>query len=293
MVKAWLLSLRPSQWIKNLLILAALVFDRQLFQVQSLLHSLIGVVLFCLVSSSIYQINDLVDREADRNHPKKKFRPIASGALPIPVAITSAIFLGLISLIGAFVLSPGFGQISLLYFILQIAYSFFLKRQPIIDVMVIAFGFLVRVAAGVTLITVERFSPWLYVCTGLLSLYIGFGKRRSELVTLEESAGIHRISLRGYNLPLLDQLITVVSATTLMAYSLYTFSAPNLPENNSMMLTIPFVAYGIFRYHYLIQVEGSGGAPEDIILKDRPLQVTVGLWGISVIVIFYLLNIVK
>ena len=281
--------MRPNQWIKNGLLFAALVFDQKLFLPSALLRTFIGAILFCLISSSIYYINDLIDIESDRHHPKKKFRPIPAGEIPIPTAIGFAILLALISLTGSLILNRNFFFVVLFYFLMQLAYSFILKKQPIIDVMVIAAGFLIRVGAGVVLVTVERFSPWLYVCTGLLSLYIGFGKRRAELVTLNEIAGNHRVALRGYNLALVEQLITVVSACTLMAYSLYTFSASNLPDNHAMMFSIPFVAYGIFRYHYLMQVENYGGAPEELIVKDRPLQIAVLLWGLTVLIIFYLL----
>jgi len=160
----------------------------------------------------------------------------------------------------------------------------------IIDVMVIAGGFLLRVASGVPLVEAERFSPWLYICMTLLALLIGFGKRRHELVLLKENANMHRQSLEEYNLPLLDHAITIVTASTLLAYALYTFSAPNLPPNHSMMLTIPFILYAVFRYLYLIHVKGMGGAPEEIVLSDRPLQAAVGLWGLSVIVVMYFLG---
>lgn len=289
MLKSIVKSMRPNQWIKNGLLFAALVFDQKLFLPSALLRTFIGAILFCLISSSIYYINDLIDIESDRHHPKKKFRPIPAGEIPIPTAIGFAILLALISLTGSLILNRNFFFVVLFYFLMQLAYSFILKKQPIIDVMVIAAGFLIRVGAGVVLVTVERFSPWLYVCTGLLSLYIGFGKRRAELVTLNEIAGNHRVALRGYNLALVEQLITVVSACTLMAYSLYTFSASNLPDNHAMMFSIPFVAYGIFRYHYLMQVENYGGAPEELIVKDRPLQIAVLLWGLTVLIIFYLL----
>jgi len=170
-----------------------------------------------------------------------------------------------------------------------ILYSKWLKRIPIIDVMIIAAGFVIRVAAGVSLIKVERFSPWLYIVTTLLSLFIGFGKRRAELVLLSKDANQHRIVFEGYSIPFLDQLITIVSSATVIAYSLYSFSAPNLPENHSMMLTIPFVLYGIFRYLYLIQIKQSGGAPEELVLKDKPLQMSVFFYGISVLIVFYLI----
>jgi len=168
------------------------------------------------------------------------------------------------------------------------AYSKWLKHVPIIDVFIIAAGFVLRVGAGVTLIQVERFSPWLYVVMTLLSLFLGFGKRRAELALLMDGAGSHRKVLDGYTLPLLDQYIMIVSGTTVVAYSLYTFSAPNVPENHSMMLTIPFVVYMIFRYLYLIEVKHAGGAPEEILLSDRPFQIAMVLWGLAVLAIFYL-----
>jgi len=187
----------------------------------------------------------------------------------------------------SYLLSPPFAAIALFYLLLNLAYSRWIKHIPIFDVLTLAAGFVLRVAAGVSLIHVARFSPWLYVVTTLGALYIGFGKRRSELAVLAEGANSTRRVLDGYTLPLLDQLITIVSGTTIIAYSLYTFSAPNLPDNHIMMLTIPFVLYGIFRYLYLIQVKHSGGAPEDVLFSDRPLQVTILLWGMAVLLIFY------
>jgi 4-hydroxybenzoate polyprenyltransferase len=174
--------------------------------------------------------------------------------------------------------------------LVQIVYSFWLKDLVIIDVMIVASGFLLRVAAGVPLVDAERFSPWLYICMTLLALLIGFGKRRHELTLLKEEASGHRQSLQDYNLALLDHVISIVTASTLLAYALYTFSAPNLPRNHTMMLTIPFVLYGIFRYLYLIHVKQMGGAPEEIVLSDRPLQATIALWGLSVVVVMYVLG---
>ena len=220
-----------------------------------LIRSLIGFLLFCLLSSAVYIINDLFDVEADRQHPAKRNRPIASGKLPIPVAIGAVVVLVLITFPAAYLLSPGFFLVAVTYFLVNLAYSTWLKHIPLIDVLIIALGFVLRVGAGVTIIHVERFSPWLYVVTTLFALYIGFGKRRAELTLLEDNAESHRRVLNGYNLPLLDQLITIVSSCTILAYSLYTFSAPNLPTNHTMMLTIPFVLYGIFRYLYLIQIK--------------------------------------
>lgn len=288
MLRALIKTMRPRQWTKNVFILAAIVFDRQLMNETSLWRSIAGVFLFCLLSSSIYIINDIFDVEADRQHPKKRNRPIASGKLPIPVAAVSAVFFLLITFLLSYLLSPGFTLIALVYFIINLAYSNWLKHVPLVDVLIIATGFVLRVAAGVSLIQVQRFSPWLYVVTTLLALYIGFGKRRAELSLLMENAEAHRRVLDGYTIPFLDQLITIVSSTTIVAYSLYTFSAPNLPTNHTMMLTIPFVLYGIFRYLSLIQVKGEGGAPEELLLSDRPLQIAIILWGVSVLLIFYI-----
>lgn len=289
MLKYILKAMRPRQWTKNAFIFAALVFDRKLLNLHAFLQTLAAFVLFCLLSSSVYLINDILDRESDRAHPIKKNRPIASGNLPVGLALATGIFLLLVSLTGAFLLSHGFFFISLVYFTLNLIYSKWLKHIPIIDVLVIASCFVLRVAAGVSVIEVQRFSPWLYVVTTLLALYLGFGKRRAELAVLvNDSPQSHRKVLSGYSIQFIDQLITVVSATTLISYSLYTFSAPNLPENHSMMLTIPFVLYGIFRYLFLINKHNAGGEPEEILLKDRPIQLTVLLWGVAVMVIFYL-----
>jgi 4-hydroxybenzoate polyprenyltransferase len=285
---ALLASLRPRQWIKNGFVFAALVFDGQLGNLPALLRTSLGFALFCMASSSIYLINDIRDLEEDRRHPTKRMRPLPSGRLPIRVAWIAAAALAVVSIGGGFLLEPAFGWIVLAYVLLFIFYSFRLKHVPILDVFAIAAGFVLRVAAGVTLITVMRFSPWLYVCTTLLALYLGFGKRRAELQLLAETAGEHRRVLDGYTLALLDQLIIIVSGATIMAYSLYTFSAENLPDNHLMMLTIPFVMYGIFRYLWLIQVEAAGGAPDELILTDRPLLATFVLWGLAAVGVLYL-----
>jgi 4-hydroxybenzoate polyprenyltransferase len=285
---ALLVSLRPKQWIKNGFVFAALVFDGQLTNLPALLHTTLGFVLFCLASSSIYLINDVRDFEEDRRHPTKRNRPLPSGRLPISLAWAAAAALAVVSIGGGFLLEPAFGGIVLAYVLLFVVYSFRLKHVPILDVFAIAAGFVLRVAGGVALITVMRFSPWLYVCTTLLALYLGFGKRRAELQLLAESAGEHRRVLDGYTLPLLDQLIIIVSGATIMAYSLYTFSAENLPGNHLMMLTIPFVMYGIFRYLWLIQVKAAGGAPDELILTDRPLLATFLLWGLAAVGVLYL-----
>ena len=287
MLKSLLRAMRPRQWAKNVFIFAALVFDEQLARPEPLARTMVGFVMLCLISSSVYLINDIADIEADRRHPVKRTRPIASGELAARAALVAALVLAVASLVISFALGAAFGWIVAGYFVLNLLYSLWLKHAAIIDVLIIAAGFVLRVAAGVSLIQVSRFSPWLYVCTTLLALIIGFGKRRAELLLLAEGANSHRRVLDGYNVELLDQLIVVVSATTIMAYSLYTFSAENLPANHLMMLTIPFVLYGIFRYLRLIHVENVGGAPEELILTDRPLLINLLLWGLLAIVILY------
>lgn len=289
MLKLILKAMRPKQWTKNVFIFAALVFDRKLLNVDAFLATLTAFLLFCLLASSVYIINDIFDRESDRNHPVKKNRPIASGKLSIPLALTVAIILLLINLTGAFFLSMNFFLISAGYFLLNMLYTKWLKHIPVVDVLVIAACFVLRVAAGVSVIEVQMFSPWLYVVTTLLALYLGFGKRRAELsVLVNDNPQSHRKVLSGYSIELIDQYITVVSASTIIAYSLYTFSAANLPDNYVMMFTIPFVLYGVFRYLHLIQMRNQGGEPEEILLKDRPIQLTVLLWVVSVMIIFYI-----
>jgi 4-hydroxybenzoate polyprenyltransferase len=289
MLKYIVKAMRPKQWTKNAFVFAALIFDRKLFDLSSLERTLLTFGLFCLLASSVYLLNDIMDIEADRIHPVKKNRPIASGTLPISLAVIIAILLLVVALVGSYVLYIGTFFIFLIYFVLNLAYSKWLKHIAIIDVLVIAACFVLRVAAGVSVIQVERFSPWLYVVTTLFALYLGFGKRRAEIsLLIPENNTSHRRVLAGYSIDLIDQLITIVSSTTIIAYSLYTFSAPNLPENHAMMLTIPFVLYGVFRYLSLIQINKKGGEPEDLLLNDRPLQITIVLWGIAVFLIFYL-----
>jgi 4-hydroxybenzoate polyprenyltransferase len=289
MLKALIKTMRLRQWTKNSFIFFGLIFDKQLLIPEPFLRTVAGFFLFCLISSAVYLFNDVTDVEADRNHPTKKLRPIASGTLPVNVALTTALLLTFISLPLGYLLSPLFALVLAAYFIINLLYSHWLKHVSILDVLIVSSGFVLRVAAGVILISpVERFSPWLYMITILFSLYIGLGKRRAEMNLLAQGASAHRKVFEGYTIPLLDQYITIVSGMTIVAYSLYTFSAPNLPENHVMMLTIPFVVYGIFRYLQLIQIGHTAGAPDEVALKDRPLQITMLLWGLTVIAIFYL-----
>ncbi len=286
MLRALLKTMRPRQWTKNAFIFAAIVFDGKLFHLADFLHTLAGFGLFCLISSTVYIFNDLLDLEADRQHPTKKNRPIASGKLPLPVAITAGFIFLILTLVLAYLLVWQFALVLLAYFLMMLAYSKWLKHIPIIDVFIIAAGFVLRVHAGTTLIQVQRFSPWLYVVMTLLALYLGFGKRRAELALLADNAGSHRKVLEGYSIPLLDNYIIIVSGTTIVAYSLYTFFRPDAPLD--LMLTIPFVVYAIFRYLYVIHINHAGGEPEEILLSDRPLQISIALWGLTVLITFYL-----
>jgi 4-hydroxybenzoate polyprenyltransferase len=290
MLRALIKTLRIRQWTKNGFVLMAVVFDQKLTNLDAVERSLAAFAVFCLLSSAVYIFNDIRDIEADRQHPTKRNRPIASGALPVPVAYAEAgVLLAIIAPI-AYLLSPIFSLICLAYLLINVAYSIWLKHIPVLDVLIVAAGFVLRVGSGVSVIQVERFSPWLYLVMLLLALYMGFGKRRAELQTLAESANQHRRVLDGYTIPFLDQMIIIVSSTTIISYSLYTFSAPNLPEDHSMMLTIPFVLYGIFRYLYLIQVKHEGGAPEELLLTDHPLQLSVVLCALLIFLIFYIIH---
>jgi 4-hydroxybenzoate polyprenyltransferase len=286
MFRALVKTMRPRQWSKNAFLFAALVFDGKLLRLPDLSRTFAGFVLFCLISSSVYIFNDLMDVEADRLHPVKKNRPIASGRLPVPAAVAAGTILALLSVGLGFLLAWQFALTVLVYFCMIMVYSKWLKHVPILDVLILAAGFVLRVHAGTTLIIVERFSPWLYVLMSLLALYLGFGKRRAELALLAGDTTNQRKVLDGYTLPLLDQLITIVSGTTILAYSLYTFF--RLPDNHTLMLTIPFVIYAIFRYLYLIQVRQIGGEPEEILLSDRPFQISLFLWGLAVLAVFYI-----
>jgi len=285
MLLALLRNMRPKQWAKNALLFAGLIFDRQLTNLPALQRTLVGFALFCLLSSGIYLINDLIDLRADRQHPKKKQRPLASGELPVPFALGAALLFFLTAITLGYRLSPTFAAVCLAYALANFSYSLWLKHIPIIDVMVLAGFYVLRVGAGVALIQVQRFSPWLYIFTTFFALFLGIGKRRAEI---NAQGGAHtRRVLEGYTGPFLDQLLLIVLSLAILTYSLYTFTAPNLPENHAMMLTIPFVIYGFFRYLYLVQVKNSGEAPEDILYRDRPIQTDLLLWGAAILLIFY------
>ena len=291
-----LISIRPKQWSKNLIIYFALPFSvSELWAVgdlDQLIFLLIkisaGFIIFCSISGSVYIFNDILDKKRDSHHLIKKFRPIASGSLPIPFAIVFAFLLLIFSTIAAFFISITFAIITLSYWILMIIYSLYLKKIIFVDILVISMGFVLRAIAGAVILQIP-ISPWLYVCTGLGALFIGFSKRKSEISNSNNNYENQRETLKIYSKPLLDQLISMFACSTLMSYVLYSFLSSNLPQNHSMMLTIPFVIYGILRYINLVYNKNLGEFPEEIILSDKPLITTIALWiilSLSILVIF-------
>jgi 4-hydroxybenzoate polyprenyltransferase len=288
---ALLRTMRPRQWPKNILfVFPALVFDGQLFNPDSFLRVAAAACLLIVVSGTVYIINDLVDVEKDRLHPKKRFRPIPAGALPVPVAIGAAIALPSIALVAAIALSVPLALVLGLYLIVQLGYSFYFKHVPIVDVLIVTSGFVMRVIAGVVVIGVQNFSPWLYACTGLLALFLVVGKRRQELITLGEDAAKTRPIFEHYNLPLLDEMLRFVITSTFMTYLLYTIEVNITPikDVNLLLFTVPPVLYGLMRYMYLIHIKGEGAAPEEVLLTDRPVQITILVWIVIVVSVIYL-----
>ncbi len=279
-------ELRPKQWTKNALVFAGLVFDMKLFDLGALATSISAFLIFCAISSAAYVINDLADLERDRRHPVKRRRPIASGLLSVGLARVVVVVLLAVALPVAFLLSLQFALVALTYFVTVLIYSFVLKHVVLLDVFAIASGFVLRAVAGTVVLAVSL-SPWLLVCTVLLSLFLALAKRRHELLLLEGGAGGHRQILDEYSERFLDQMIAIVTSSTVIAYSLYTFQAAGPPDDHSMMLTIPFVLYALFRYLYLIHQRNEGGSPETLLLKDRPLLVTILLWGLVVVTVLY------
>ncbi len=279
-------AMRPKQWTKNAVVFAALVFNGQLLSLSALPAVIATLILFSMTSSAVYLFNDLLDFDADRHHPLKRNRPIASGRVSTQTAWLAIAGLLLLVFPSAFALRPQLAAVLSVYILVMLAYTYVLKHWVIIDVFVIAAGFVLRAVAGAVVIDVP-ISPWLYVCTILLSLFIGFAKRRHELVLLDDNAAAHRKNLEQYSAAFLDTLIAVVAGATIMAYSLYTFSAPNLPENHAMMATIPFVLYGVFRYLYLVHRKNGGGAPEQVLLDDLPLLGCIVLWVLVATVVLY------
>jgi 4-hydroxybenzoate polyprenyltransferase len=283
-----LTSLRPGQWIKNLLVFAGLLFGRRLFDPPAILAAFGAFAVFCLLSGVVYIVNDIADRESDRRHPLKARRPIASGALPVKTAAVVALLIGAVALAGAAALGRTFLAVSVTYLALQSLYSGSLKHIVIIDVLTLALGFVLRAVAGAVAVNVE-ISHWLLVCTILLALFIALAKRRQEIVLLAGNAADHRPILGEYSAYLLDQMIGIVAASTLIAYVFYTISPETQEKFGTpwLGLTIPFPLYGIFRYLYLVHRREGGGSPADLLLTDRPLLVCVAVWALAVVLIIY------
>jgi 4-hydroxybenzoate polyprenyltransferase len=283
-----LVSLRPHQWTKNLVVLAALIFAERLFDGPSLRSAAIAFVIFCLLSGATYLVNDLVDIEHDRRHPVKRDRPLASGTLSKGFAVASAGVILTIALIGGFALATSFGVASVVYFVTMTAYSLALKHVVIVDVLVVALGFVLRAVAGALAIDVA-FSSWLLVCTLLGALFLALAKRRRELTLLAGEATEHRKILGEYSPYLLDQMIAVVTASTLVSYALYTLAPETVAKfgTDRLIWTLPFVLYGIFRYLYLVHRKEEGGDPSKVLLNDRPILVTVALWAATIVTLIY------
>jgi 4-hydroxybenzoate polyprenyltransferase len=286
--RALLAAMRPRQWPKNGLVFIALAFTLNLQDVSLLLRSVATFVCFCALSSAGYLLNDVIDIEADRAHPTKRNRPIAAGQVPVNVALGAGIALVVLGLAGTFLLSFGLGVLAVAYVALTAVYSTTLKHIVLLDIFAIAGGFVLRAAAGAVAIDVP-ISPWLYIATLLGALLIALGKRRTELETLGAEVAVgHRRNLESYTIEFIDQLILLVSSAALMTYALYTFSAENLPKNHSMMLTIPVVMYGLFRYLFLVREGDVGGAPEELLFRDRPLLISVAVWAVLAVTTLYL-----
>lgn len=283
----YLHQMRPRQYAKNVFIFAPLFFDRRLFDPHALLVTFLGFITLCILCSGVYVLNDIVDVDADRAHPQKKYRPIAAGKISIRNAKIFCIILFTAAFVFAFAINRQFFLLCVLMAVINIAYSFRLKHIPLIDIITIGILFIIRVLSGAVLIRVQIFSPWLYIVTFMLALYLGFGKRRAELASLQGAENNTRPVLDGYTVPFLDNLISIISAVIIISYTLYTFSGPAIPSNNRLMLTIPFVIYGIFRYLYLIQIKHQGGAPEEVLFSDQWLQGTILLYAVTVVYALY------
>ena len=283
-----IISLRPTQWTKNLFVAAALIFAKKVFDVPSVLRTLAAIAVFTLLAGSHYIVNDLLDVGEDRIHPRKSRRPIAAGRIGRGEAVALAAVLAAASLVLAYLLSPAFFGAAAAYVVLQLAYSYKLKHVVILDIFLVASGFVLRVIAGGLVIAVP-ISPWLLLCTMLLALFLAISKRRHELRLLAADASRHRPILEEYSFGLLDQMISIVTACTVIAYCLYTVSEETVRKfgTDRLIYTTPFVLYGIFRYLYLIYMKDEGGTPEELILKDKPLLASIVLWIATAVAIIY------
>ena len=285
---ALLCSLRIRSWTKNLFVFAGILFANLWSDPEAVGITALGALGFCLLSSSVYLINDIIDRKRDINHPEKKDRPIASGALPVRTAALAAALLAAGVLLGSWMLAPTYAVVLSFYFAMQLCYSFKFKHVVILDVLIIATGFVLRAIAGVTLAmdagyTEVSISYWLIVCTFFLAVFLAFAKRRSEVISLGKDAASHREILEEYSIPLLDEMMGIATAASIIGYSIYTVSERTLElVSTRLWLTIPFVTYGVFRYLYLIHIKGHGGSPDKLLLQDKPLLINILLWVITV-----------
>ena len=285
---ALLLSLRMRSWTKNLFVFAGILFANLWNDPMAVGLTALGALGFCLLSSSVYLVNDIADRKRDINHPEKKNRPIASGVLSVPIALVAAILLAAGVLTGSWILAPTYAMVLSIYFVMQLCYSIRLKHVVILDVLIIATGFVLRAIAGVTLAMDAGFnqvsiSYWLIVCTFFLAIFLAFAKRRSEVISLGKDAADHRKILEEYSIPLLDEMMGIATAASIIGYSIYSVSERTLElVSTRLWLTIPFVTYGIFRYLYLIHIKGHGGSPDKLLLQDKPLLINILLWVVTV-----------
>lgn len=282
-------SLRPYQWIKNGFVFLPLIFAKELFDIRSFFTILQATLIFCLLTGAVYLINDISDLESDRNHPRKRYRPLAAGDISVKLAAVVAVVLLLISLLSGYMIGVPFLCILIFYFIFQLGYTFYLKNVVILDVFCISASFLLRILAGAAAIGVSV-SNWLIICASLLTIFLALGKRRHEIELLgEDQAHNHRNVLSGYSTYLLDQMILIVTGGAILSYMLYCISPETVEkfQTDHLIYTFPFVLYGIFRYLYLIHKKNRGGSPEKVLVSDLPLLTSVILWGIFCILIIY------
>jgi len=288
-------SFRFRSWTKNLIVFAALLFARHWQDSHAIVMTVLGALGFCLLSSAVYLFNDIADRERDKFHPEKKNRPIASGSLKVSVAAVTAVVLAAGVLGLSWVFTPNYAIIVSIYLVMQLAYSFKLKHEVILDVLIIALGFVLRALAGVTMLRDAGYSdvtisPWLMMCTFFLAIFLAFAKRRYEVVTLGENASGHRKILEEYSADLLDEMMGIATASCIIGYSIYSVSDRTMElVSTKLWVTIPFVVFGVFRYLYLIHIKGHGGSPDKLLLSDMPLLLNTLLWLLAVvlILIFY------
>jgi 4-hydroxybenzoate polyprenyltransferase len=289
MLSSYLRLLRPHQWVKNGFVLAPLIFAGKLLHIPSLILEISAFAVFCLASSGVYAFNDIFDREQDRNHPTKKSRPVAAGEISVPAAAALGTALVAAGILGGVIIGKGFLLWLGFYLLLQFGYNIAFRNIVILDILAIALGFVIRAVAGSHAIAVI-ISPWLILCSLLIALFLGFAKRRQEIVLMGVAAKEHRSILRQYTVPLLDQLIGIVTAATIVSYAIYTLT-PEVTQrlgSRYMILTLPFVLYGIFRYLYLVHVLEKGGSPTRDLLTDTPLLLSIGLWTLTSVALIYL-----